>query len=88
MRKIVNKLVLIMLAFAMMITLGTFVKAETSSQTDVIEVTTAEELLAINDNLAGHYILTADIDLSSYENWPMIGTYVMDPNSPKGEDPG
>ena len=87
MRKIVNKLVLIMLAFAMMITLGTFVKAETSSQTDVIEVTTAEELLAINDNLAGHYILTADIDLSSYENWPMIGTYVMDPNSPKGEDP-
>ena len=75
MRKIVNKLVPIMLAFAMMITLGTFVKAETSSQTDVIEVTTAEELLAINDNLAGHYILTADIDLSAYENWAPIGAF-------------
>ena len=42
MRKIVNKLVPIMLAFAMMITPGTFVKAETSAQTDVIEIATSD----------------------------------------------
>ena len=32
-------------------------------------------------------MLTADIDLSGYENFPMIGTYVMDENSAEGEDP-
>ena len=60
---------------------------EAAQQTEVIEIATAEDLLAINQNLSGHYILTADIDLSSYESWPMIGTYIMDPNSPEGEDP-
>ena len=44
-------------------------------------------MAAINDNLSGNYVLTADIDLSGYENFPMIGTYVMDENSAEGEDP-
>ena len=87
MRKALNKLVPVMLALIMLVTAGTFAKAETATQTEVVEIATAEELLAINGNLGGNYILTEDIDLSSYENWPMIGKYVMDPNSPEGEDP-
>lgn len=54
---------------------------------DPWQIETAEQLLAINDDLRASYILTADIDLSVYENWPMIGMYVMDENSPEGEDP-
>lgn len=56
-------------------------------QAAVIEIATAEELAAINDNLSGNYVLTADIDLSGYDSFPMIGTYVMDENSAEGEDP-
>ena len=41
---------------------------------DVIEISTVEELAAINDNLSGHYVLTADIDLGG-EEWTPIGTY-------------
>lgn len=59
----------------------------TETSSEIIEIDTAEDLIAMNQNLSGHYILTADIDLSGYENWPMIGAYVMDPNSPEGEDP-
>jgi hypothetical protein len=66
-----------------------FTKGETTTEvsSEIIEIDSAEKLLAINQNLSGHYVLTADIDLSSYDNWPMIGTYIMDPNSPEGEDP-
>ena len=41
----------------------------------VIEISTAEELAAINDNLSGSYVLTADIDLEGKE-WKPIGTFV------------
>ncbi len=87
MNKVVSKLLPMMMAFVLMFTFGTYTKAETAQQTDVTEIATAEDLLAINRNLSGHYKLTADIDLSSYENWPMIGAYIMDPSSPEGEDP-
>jgi hypothetical protein len=49
--------------------------SEQQSENETIEIATAEELAAINDNLAGHYVLTADIDLSGYENWTPIGTF-------------
>ena len=60
---------------------------ETGKPAEVTEIATAEELIAINNDLAGNYVLTADIDLSAYDNFPMIGTYVMDENSEEGEDP-
>ena len=44
-----------------------------------IEIATAEQLAAINDNLSGHYVLTADIDLAGIE-WTPIGAY-----APSGE---
>ena len=47
---------------------------------EVIEIATAEELTAINENLSGHYVLTADIDLGG-EEWTPIGTY-----APSGEE--
>lgn len=54
---------------------------------DPWQIETAQQLLAVNDDLTANYVLISDIDLSSYENWPMIGTYVMDENSEEGEDP-
>ena len=58
---------------ALLVALMSFAMAEEA--TEPIEIATAEELAAINDNLAGHYILTADIDLSGYENWTPIGAF-------------
>ena len=46
---------------------------------DVIEIADAEGLAAINKNLSGNYVLTADIDLAGAE-WTPIGTWV-----PSGE---
>ena len=46
---------------------------------EVIEIATADELAAINDNLSGNYVLTADIDLADVE-WTPIGAY-----APSGE---
>lgn len=38
-----------------------------------IEISTAEELYNIRNNLSGSYVLAADIDLSSYSDWSPIG---------------
>ncbi len=87
MRKIFVKMLPFVLACMLMIVYGVCAKGEAAQQEDVIEISTAEDLIAINQNLSGHYILTEDIDLSAYENWQMIGAYIMDPESPEGEDP-
>jgi hypothetical protein len=87
MRKIFVKMLPFVLACMLMIVYGVCAKCEAAQQEDVIEISTAEDLIAINQNLSGHYILTEDIDLSAYENWQMIGAYIMDPESPEGEDP-
>ena len=50
---------------------------------DVIEIASAEELAAINDNLSGNYVLTADIDLAGIE-WTPIGSFV--PAGESGEE--
>ena len=54
------------------------------SSEDPWKIATAEQLDLIRDNLAGHYILISDIDLSSYENWMPIGTF--QPRSDAPED--
>ncbi len=56
------------------------------TEDDPWQIENAEQFLAINNDLSASYILIADIDLSGYHN-PMIGTYVMDPESEEGEDP-
>ncbi len=42
---------------------------------DAIEISTAEGLAGISENLSGTYVLTADIDLSDYSSWQPIGTF-------------
>ncbi len=69
-----KKLSCLLLMLVMM--LGAMALAESG---DVIEIGTVEELAAINDNLSGSYVLTADIDLAGAE-WTPIGAY-----APSGE---
>ena len=52
---------------------------------EVIEIATAEELAAVNENLSGHYVLTADIDLGG-EEWTPIGTYAPSGDSPEEQE--
>ena len=52
-----------------------WVKTEAETATEVIEISSADELAAINSNLSGHYVLTADIDLAGME-WTPIGAFV------------
>ena len=40
----------------------------------VTEIATAEELAAVSQNLSGHYVLTADIDLNGCE-WAPLGVF-------------
>ncbi|MBR6706819.1 MAG: hypothetical protein IKI84_09095, partial [Clostridia bacterium] len=42
---------------------------------DPWQIASAEQLDLIRENLAGHYALVADIDLSAYENWEPIGAF-------------
>jgi len=65
-----KRLTCMLLVLVMM--MGAMALAESDAP---IEIATAEQLAAINDNLSGHYVLTADIDLSEYENWQPIGAF-------------
>ena len=52
-----------------------WVKQDAEAASDAIEISSAEELAAINSNLSGNYVLTADIDLAGIE-WTPIGAFV------------
>lgn len=47
----------------------------TGTADDPWQISTAEQLYRIHDDLTAHYILIADIDLSAYENWTPIGAF-------------
>ena len=47
----------------------------TGTAEDPWQISTAEQLYRIHDDLTAHYILIADIDLSAYENWTPIGAF-------------
>ena len=49
---------------------------EHTQNTEVTEIATADELKAVNDNLSGNYVLTADIDLEGAE-WTPLGSFVQ-----------
>ena len=57
-------------------------EAETEAA-DAIEISSAEGLAAINENLGGNYVLTEDIDLGGAE-WTPIGSFV--PSGEEGEE--
>jgi hypothetical protein len=46
-----------------------------SSDDDPVLIKTAAQFNAIRNNLSGHYVLEADIDLSGYANWEPIGLF-------------
>ena len=54
--------------------------AETGAGTpaDPYQISTPEQLDAMRDDLTASYLLTADIDLSGFENWVPIGNMVYD----------
>lgn len=53
-----------------------FIGAIDTPDASAIEITSAEELYAIRNDLYGSYVLMNDIDLSEYDNWSPIGTTV------------
>ncbi len=65
-------LVLAMLAFA---SAETTFEGGNGTAEDPWQIATAELLNGIRNDLTAHYILTADIDLSDYENWEPIGAF-------------
>ena len=52
-----------------------WVRQDASLSAEVIAIDSAEALAAINENLSGHFVLTADIDLAGAE-WTPIGAFV------------
>ena len=50
---------------------------------DPWQIATAEQLDRVRDDLTAHYILTADIDLSGYENWDPIGAFQSRSEAPE-----
>lgn len=56
----------------------------TGTPVDPFQIETAEQLDNVRENLDRHFILTNNIDLSGYDNWEPIGTFV--PASDEEED--
>jgi hypothetical protein len=50
---------------------------------DPYDISTAEQFNAIRNNLGGHYVLKADINLASYANWEPIGQFVPLSDAPR-----
>jgi len=76
-----KKCSLIALAVLLALVLLTSASAETTFEggsgtaEDPWQIATAEQLNRVREDLTAHYILTADIDLSDYENWEPIGAF-------------
>jgi hypothetical protein len=52
----------------------------------IIRISTAEQFNAIRNQLDGHYVLEADIDLASYANFVPIGKFVPLSEAPEDEE--
>lgn len=46
----------------------------TGTAEDPYQITTAEQMNNVRNDMSAHYVLTNDIDLSGYNNWAPIGT--------------
>lgn len=74
-----KKLFCMVLALAMLLTAAAAAESGfaggSGTREDPWQIASAEQLQLIRENLAGHYVLVADIDLSGYENWEPIGAF-------------
>jgi hypothetical protein len=57
-----------------------------SSDDDPVLIETAAQFNAIRNNLSGHYILDADINLASYAKWEPIGQFVPLSDAPDEQE--
>lgn len=75
----VKKILCLTLALLMALTMTAFAEngfaGGNGTAEDPWQIADAEQLNLIRENLGGHYILTADIDLAGYENWEPIGAF-------------
>ena len=75
----VKKILCLTLALLMALTMTAFAEngfaGGSGTAEDPWQIVDAEQLNLIRENLGGHYILTADIDLAGYDNWEPIGTF-------------
>ena len=84
-----RKLSMIALAAMLALTMLLSAPAETifeggsGTAEDPWQIATAEQLDRVRDDLTAHYILTADIDLSGYENWEPIGAFQSRSDAPE-----
>lgn len=74
-----KKLFCVTLALVMLLTATAFAESGfaggNGTKEDPWQIASAEQLQRVRENLAGHYILVADIELSGYENWEPIGAF-------------
>ena len=62
---------------------NTLFAGSTGTAEDPWQISTAEQLYRIHDDLTAQYVLIADIDLSAYENWTPIGAFQSLFNAPE-----
>ncbi len=74
---------LIMLLTASAVAEGGFAGGSGTPE-DPWQIADAAQLERVRDDLSGHYVLVADVDLSGYENWEPIGAF--QPRSDAPED--
>lgn len=83
-----KKLFCMVLILAMLLTAAAVAESGfaggSGTREDPWQIASAEQLQRVRENLAGHYVLVADIDLSAYENWAPIGAF--QPRSDAPED--
>ncbi len=74
-----KKLFCMTLVLMMMLTAAAVAESgfagENGTKEDPWQIADAGQLDLVRENLAGHYVLTADIDMSAIENWEPIGAF-------------
>ena len=74
-----NWLLVLSMMLVLSMAAGAFAQSEfaggSGTAEDPWQVTTAEQLDLMHNDLTAHYILTEDIDLSGYESWDPIGSF-------------
>lgn len=82
-----KKLFCMMLALAMLLSAAAVAESGfaggSGTREDPWQIASAEQLQRVRENLAGHYVLVADIDLSGYENWEPIGAFQSRSDAPE-----
>ena len=80
---LISLVTLIVLSMLSSVSAETTFEGGSGTTEDPWQIATAEQLDRVRDDLTAHYILTADIDLSGYENWEPIGEFQSRSDAPE-----